>query len=143
MAQEKSQKKPVICAAGGIIFRSTAGGGEVLIIHRARYNDWCLPKGKLEEGESFKDAAVREVKEETGYDVSITGFAGAVSYEVGQKQKVVQFWNMEVKGESNFKASEEVEEIRWMDVNGALKILDYPKEKELLKKIHGKPGNVV
>ena len=135
MTQNKKQPYPVIYAAGGVISRQTPRGTEILIIHRGRYNDWCLPKGKLEKNESFEAAALREVKEETGYDTRITDFAGCVAYKVKQIQKIVLFWMMETISHNSFEPSEEVEEIKWIDVPGALELLDYPKEKELIKNI--------
>jgi len=139
MAQDETKKYPVIFASGGIIPRQTPKGTEILIIHRSRYDDWCLPKGKLKGSESFPEAAIREVKEETGYDTRITGFAGCVDYEVDKKQKVVLFWNMEAVGECSFKPSDEVLEIRWLSVENAEKTLDYSLEKDLLMKVFNKP----
>ena len=135
MTRNKKQLYPVIYAAGGVISRQTPRGLEILIVHRGRYNDWSLPKGKLDQNESFEDAAVREVKEETGYDARITDFAGCVAYKVKQIQKIVLFWMMETIAEGSFEPSEEVAGIKWIDVPGALELLDYPKEKELIKNI--------
>jgi 8-oxo-dGTP pyrophosphatase MutT (NUDIX family) len=123
-----------IRAAGGLVWRDSTRGREVAVIHRARYGDWTLPKGKLNPGEDWRDAAVREVKEETGCTVRLIDFAGTVSYETGGRQKVVQYWNMESVGQSEFEPSEEVEEIRWLSVKKALEVLDYDGERELLRK---------
>ena len=62
------QKNAEIRAAGGIIVRAAKKGPKVLLVHRKRYNDWSFPKGKLEEDQKFKEAALREVMEETGYE---------------------------------------------------------------------------
>ena len=134
---DESNDVNTIRAAGGLVWRDSVQGREVVVIHRARYGDWTLPKGKLNPGEEWKDAAVREVKEETGYDVQLKGFAGKVSYKVGDTQKIVQFWNMAPVGESKFQPSEEVKEIMWLSVQKALEVLDYDGERELLRKNSG------
>jgi len=86
----------VIRAAGGIVWKETPEGRKVAVVHRARYGDWCLPKGKLKENESWEEAALREVKEETGCDARITGVAGSVSYDVKGTPKTVRFFTMEM-----------------------------------------------
>jgi 8-oxo-(d)GTP phosphatase len=123
-----------IRAAGGLVWRDSASGREVAVIHRARYGDWTLPKGKLNPGEDWKDAAVREVEEETGCSVQLKDFAGIVSYETDGRQKVVQYWNMESVGESKFEPSEEVAEIKWLSVQKALEVLNYGGERDILRK---------
>jgi len=125
----------MIKAAGGLVWRDSVQGREVAVIHRARYGDWTLPKGKLKPGEDWSDAAIREVKEETGYDVRLQSFAGKVSYRVGDAQKEVQFWNMMPIGDSKFEASEEVESVMWLSVQKALEVLDYEGERDLLRKM--------
>ena len=92
----------VIEAAGGVIWRETGRGRDMALIHRARYDDWTLPKGKLEAGERWQEGALREIKEETGCDVEIVSFAGAVGYTVKGVAKVVLFWNMKAAGECAF-----------------------------------------
>ena len=82
----------------------------------------------------MNDAAAREVKEETGCNVQLRDFAGTVSYETGGRQKIVQYWNMESVGQSEFKPSEEVAEVKWLSVQKALEMLDYGGEREMLRK---------
>jgi len=122
-----------IRAAGGLVWRDSVHGREIAVIHRARHRDWTLPKGKLEPGEDWKEAAVREVKEETGYCVQLKSFAGKISYNIKGTPKVVQFWNMEPIGESKFEPSKEVDRVRWLSVQKALEVLDYDAERELLR----------
>src|ERR1700674_1290382 len=86
----------VIQAAGGVLHRETSSGDEVLIVHRKRYGDWTLPKGKLKPGESFTEAALREVEEETGCSVHLDEYLGAIGYSVGELAKVVLFWRMSI-----------------------------------------------
>lgn len=122
----------IILAAGGLLWKKASRGLEIQVIHRARYGDWCLPKGKIKEGETWEKAALREVWEETGCEAKITSFAGITQYKVNELPKVVFFWNMEAVGECSFKASEEVDQVLWMNPREAIKRLDYPEEKELL-----------
>jgi 8-oxo-dGTP diphosphatase len=93
-----------------------------------------FPRGKLEPGEDWRDAAIREVKEETGYSVQLQSFAGVVSYKVKGVPKVVQFWNMAPIGESKFEPSEEVDRVMWLSLQKALEVLDYESERDLLRK---------
>src|ERR1700743_1070215 len=91
---------PMIEAAGGLLWRETAGTTEIAVVHRKRYGeDWTLPKGKLKSGESSLEAALREVHEETGYRATIISFAGAISYETSHGAKRVLFWNMSAEGQ--------------------------------------------
>ena len=123
----------VIEAAGGIVWRRGAFGREVLAVHRPRYNDWTLPKGKREPGESWAETAVREVEEEASCKVRITGFASCVSYPVRDRIKLVLFWNMEVVEDRPFVANEEVDQRAWLTVEQALSKLHYENERALLK----------
>jgi 8-oxo-dGTP pyrophosphatase MutT (NUDIX family) len=86
----------VVRAAGGLVTRPATGGGvEVLVVHRPRYDDWSLPKGKAEPGESDEDAALREVEEETGYRCTLGTELPTVHYEDRRgRQKQVRFWRM-------------------------------------------------
>ncbi len=124
----------MIRAAGGIVWRETPEGRKVAVVHRTRYDDWCLPKGKLKENESWEEAALREVNEETGCEARITGFAGRVSYEVRGKPKLVLFYTMEAIGECLFTESDEIKEVLWLLPEEALKKLHYAKERDVLSK---------
>lgn len=102
----------VILAAGGIVCRHTPHGDEILIVHRKRYDDWTLPKGKLREGEPFKAAAFREVKEETGCSASVDGYLGAIDYLVEGTPKVVFYWRMSPVQQEQISDHEEVAEVQ-------------------------------
>jgi 8-oxo-dGTP pyrophosphatase MutT (NUDIX family) len=123
----------IIQAAGGLVWRASPRGKELAVIHRARYDDWTLPKGKLKHGERWQAAALREVQEETGCRVQLGSFAGCVSYLVGGTPKVTLFWNMTLTGECDFCPSEEVDELQWLTVQEALARLNYLGEKALIK----------
>jgi 8-oxo-dGTP pyrophosphatase MutT (NUDIX family) len=130
MAQPSSSA--VILAAGGLVWRGTPQGYEIAVIHRSRYGDWTLPKGKLEPEESLVSAAVREVREETGCQVRIATFAGAMGYEARGVPKIVAMWNMEVVDCDPLVASDEVDGMEWLSVGAALKRLDHALERDLL-----------
>jgi len=124
----------MIFAAGGIVWKETPEGRKVAVIHRSRYDDWSLPKGKLIEKESWEEAAIREVKEETGCDARITGFAGSVSYQSKGNAKIVCFFTMEALRESAFTDVSEVKEVLWLSPEEALRRLDYERERALLSR---------
>lgn len=126
-----------IKAAGGLVWRDAERGRQLLVIHRERYDDWSLPKGKLDPGESWPDAARREVAEETGYAVTFQEFAGVTTYYHGRRPKVVLFWNMVVSGESSppvasDQTTPEVDKMLWVDADEAANRLSYPAERALV-----------
>ncbi len=125
--------RKITYAAGGIVWRDSAHGREVLLISRPKHQDWTLPKGHIEAGESWDAAAQREVKEETGYDTAITGFAGFTAYAAKGKAKVVLFWHMTPVGECEFEPSDEVSDYDWVPASEALDRLTYRKDRELLR----------
>lgn len=131
---DKQANVDVIQAAGGLVWRNANGEKELAIIHRPKHDDWTLPKGKLEPGESWKEAALREVLEETVCQVEIENFAGCICYTPKDIPKIVLYWNMKLIDEGNFKPNKEVDQIRWLKVDEALAILGYQSERELIKK---------
>lgn len=128
----------VIKAAGGIIERQAPSGIEIMLVHRNRYeSEWCLPKGKLKDQENWRQTALREVKEETGYDCSLKEFADTISYITDNNSpKLVLFWKMEVKGPYQFQPSEEVDKVEWFPLSQAVSRLKHPKEIELVKQTY-------
>jgi 8-oxo-dGTP pyrophosphatase MutT (NUDIX family) len=122
----------MIKAAGGLVWRQGPGGRELALIHRRRYKDWSLPKGKLKNGESWQQAALREVQEETGCEALLGDFAGQIDYEVRGTPKRVLFWHMQVIDECQFDPNEEVDAIEWLSPDRALKRLNYAGERALL-----------
>lgn len=130
---------PVIKAAGGILLRSTPRGEEVMIVYRNRYQDWTLPKGKLKDGESFPEAALREVEEETGCSCRLGTYLGAISYAYNGIPKVVMFWKMAVIEEKPIASSEEIGEAAWIPVATAMQRMTHAQEKSLLARVAGAP----
>jgi 8-oxo-dGTP pyrophosphatase MutT (NUDIX family) len=122
----------VVRAAGGIVWWLDGRVRRLAVIHRPKYRDWSLPKGKLEVDESWQQAALREVLEETGCEASLGDFAGQICYLVKGHPKVVLYWNMERVGECSFTPSREVDCVEWLSRSEALKRLAHPAERRLL-----------
>lgn len=116
-----------------MLWRKTNGSYEIAIIYRKHYADWSLPKGKLHNGETWLQAALREVKEETGYTVQVVGFAGAVSYSISTGAKVVCFYHMLPVGNPGDQLDDEVARVIWLPIEAAREKLQYPLEKALLE----------
>ena len=112
-------------AAGGVVLRD----GCVLVVHRPRYDDWSLPKGKLRLGESWQAAALREVEEETGLRCELGELVGATRYGL----KEVRYFRMTADGEP--RAQNEVDEVRWVALADLPSVLTYERDVELLKRL--------
>ncbi len=131
MARQRSND--VIEAAGLIVWRESEGKRELAVIHRKRYDDWSLPKGKLKKNEDWIEGAIRETKEETGCKATPTRFAGCLCYTVGSSPKLVMFWEADLVKQGSIKDGGEGCSLHWMTLEEALKQIDYGDEKELLK----------
>lgn len=123
----------VIEAAGGLLWRETAAGLELALIHRPSHDDWTLPKGKREDGESWQDTALREVREETGCRAELDSYAGSIGYIADGTPKVVLFWNMHVVEVREFKPNHEVDRLVWLPLEQAIKKMSYAVEIAFLK----------
>jgi len=134
--RKKTMQKRVIRAAGGLLWRDSEGGLELAVVHRPRYDDWVLPKGHLDKGEGWEDAAVREVIEETCCQAKIGDFAGTISYLANGKPKIVLFWHMSLLGEDDFIPTKETDSIHWLTVEEALEQLQYSTERALVSRNH-------
>jgi 8-oxo-dGTP diphosphatase len=115
-------------AAGGVVLRE----GRVALVHRPRYDDWTLPKGKLDPGESFEDAALREVMEETGLRCRLVRELPAIEYTVKGRPKTVLYWLMDVESDAGFVVNDEVDELRWLVPADALALLSYERDRDVL-----------
>jgi 8-oxo-dGTP diphosphatase len=121
-------------AAGGVIVRDGEAGTEVCVVHRPRYNDWSFPKGKLDPGESFEEAALREVEEETGLRCTLEAELPSTEYRDSKdRPKIVRYWQMEVDEDPGFEPNDEVDELRWLPMAEAAELLTYERDKELLQ----------
>jgi 8-oxo-dGTP diphosphatase len=133
--QQEAAPLPVIVeGAGGLVTRPAASGEpEVLVVHRPRYDDWSLPKGKLEPGESFEDAAVREVEEETGVRCELAAELAPHRYvDRKGRDKVVRWWRMTPVATRPFVANDEVDELRWIRAGEAATLLTYDADRKLV-----------
>ena len=116
-------------AAGGVVVRD----GQVLVVHRPRYDDWSLPKGKLEDGESWEAAALREVEEETGVAGRLLAELDDDHYTDRKgRPKRVRWWHMAPVAEGLRDPDDEVDEVRWVSLADALDLLTYAHERRLV-----------
>jgi len=123
---------PTIWAAGTAPYRTRNGKIEFLIVHRKRYSDWSLPKGKLDRGESFKRCAERETEEESGVTGVVEAAIGTVGYVTGAgNNKVVRYWLLRVK-EHDFAPNAEVDKVRWLRPKKAIEKATYTRDSAIL-----------
>ena len=136
MKKNNNSQNKVIEAAGGVIYTETSSGIKVAIIYRKEYDDWSLPKGKRDPGESWQETALREAREETGCPVKLKEFIGSTAYPVRAGPKVVLFWLMKTKNKKGCKLepNKEVEMVKWISPGRALKLLDYKDERAIVRK---------
>src|ERR1700735_5635462 len=105
--------RALVLAAGGIVLRQEATP-LIAVVRLRKRNEWVLPKGKLDDGETPRDAAEREVLEETGHDVSVHEFLGTLVYESGGRFKVVRYWRMEARGGQVHELMDDVRAVGWL-----------------------------
>ncbi len=120
-------------AAGAVVTRK---GGDVLLVHRPKYDDWSFPKGKLDPGEHTVTAAVREVAEETGLDVRLGPALAPQRYRMSNgRWKAVDYWTARVIGSddvSTYRVNEEIDAVEWVEWQAAMRRLTYPHDRDTL-----------
>jgi 8-oxo-dGTP pyrophosphatase MutT (NUDIX family) len=133
-SRESNEDRDLVEAAGGVVQRRRDDGTwEVALIHRPKYDDWTLPKGKLDPGETEVRAAIREVEEETGMLCALGREVGSVAYvDNSGRDKTVRYWLMTPK-RGRFHPTREVDELRWLTMEGALSVLSYDRDRSILR----------
>ena len=122
----------VIGAAGGVLWRDRDGVREYAIIHRPKYDDWTLPKGKLDPGETHEQAALREVAEETGLRCELGEELSPARYRDRKgRDKLVRYFRMSPVG-GHFEPNDEVDELRWLSPGEADALLGYEHDRALI-----------
>lgn len=127
-------KKRKIVAAGGVILRERSGTQQVLLIHRDRYDDWSLPKGKGEADELLPETALREITEETGVDAVLDLRLPSIRYDTSTGPKVSHYWRATVKRQRNRKPDHEVSQVKWFSIEDALARVTYEAEQDLIRR---------
>jgi 8-oxo-dGTP diphosphatase len=132
---------PTVIAAGGVVWRKNSEDQtEVLLVHRPRYDDWSLPKGKVEDGEALIACAYRELMEESGLNIKLGPFIGSVEYFVADGLKHVAYWSASILGENEpFHPNEEVDDVLWLTLDAALIKATRESDKDILKRFADVP----
>lgn len=132
----------VVHAAGAVLWRTAGGALEVAVIHRPRYDDWSLPKGKVDPGECEPVTAVREILEETGHRARLGRRLGVVGYPIAQGTKKVRYWAAQsLDGPADFVPNHEVDRLAWLPATEAMKILEYPQDRKILRRFAKAPAD--
>ena len=126
-------RTPVL-AAGGIVLRRETPPRFAVVRLRKR-NEWVLPKGKLDDGETARAAAEREVLEETGHAVEVHEFLGTLVYESGGRSKVVHYWRMDAGGRPVRELMSDIREVDWLPLDAALDRLSRSYERMFLENV--------
>jgi 8-oxo-dGTP pyrophosphatase MutT (NUDIX family) len=145
--RQTRQPKPEVRAAGGVIWRAvtvadeagvTRPSGEIVLIHRPRYDDWSFPKGKLNRREAYLRAALREVLEETGLVCQVGDELPSTTYVDGKgRTKLVRYWMMRVIAVEPWAPNDEVDQRRWVPIDEAERLLTYAHDREMLAGLAG------
>lgn len=127
-----SPSPTVVKAAGAVIYREHNGEIEIVVVHRTKYDDWSLPKGKVDPGESLPQTAVRELHEETGYECALENWLCTTSYPLDDKEvKKVTYWSARAKS-GDFSPNNEVDELLWLPVKKARNKVSYKLDRHVI-----------
>jgi 8-oxo-(d)GTP phosphatase len=135
----------IVYAAGAVLWRLSSADSanlelEIAVIHRPRYDDWSLPKGKVDPGETAPVAAVREVLEETGHHAILGRRLDMISYSIDQGVKKVYYWAARSTG-GEFTPGKEVDELVWLPIAPAMEKLDYAQDRKVLRRFMKCPAD--
>jgi 8-oxo-dGTP pyrophosphatase MutT (NUDIX family) len=133
---QKGGAAATVRAAGGVITRDGPHGAEILLVHRPRYDDWSLPKGKAEPGESDEACALREVEEETSLECAL-GEEVAVTHYVDARgrPKQVRYFAMTPRAGSEASPRNEVDAVRWLSPERASETLSYKRDRDIVARL--------
>ena len=126
--------RAAVLAAGGIVLRQEETP-LIAVVRLRKRNEWVLPKGKLDDDETARDAAEREVVEETGHDVSVHEFLGTLVYESGGRFKAVHYWRMEAGGEPTHELMDDIKAVDWLPLDAAIVRLSRGYERAFLENV--------
>ena len=133
---ERAGERPLVRAAGGVVWRRSGSAVQVVLVHRPRYDDWTLPKGKVDAGETDEDAALREVREEASITAALGAELPSTTYlDRSGKDKSVRYWAMTVV-EGSPSGDNEVDVAEWVDLDEARSRLTYPHDVLVLEALH-------
>ncbi|SDZ99626.1 MULTISPECIES: NUDIX hydrolase [unclassified Mycobacterium] len=130
-----------VLAAGAVLWRPGESGEPLIaVVHRPRYDDWSLPKGKVDPGETEPVTAVREILEETGYASVLGRRLASVSYPLEYGTKKVRYWAARTT-DGDFSPNSEVDKLDWLPVAEAMLRLQYPHDRKVLRRFTRRPGD--
>jgi 8-oxo-dGTP diphosphatase len=145
MAVDGGAGQSEIRAAGAVVWRPGAGGPQVALVHRSRYDDWSLPKGKRQPGEHLLLTAVREVAEETGVRVVLGRRLPSTHYERDGRAKTVDYWAARPADgvQPGFTPNDEVDQVDWLDVPAARARLSYAHDVSVIDEFAAGPPDTI
>jgi 8-oxo-dGTP diphosphatase len=127
-------------AAGGLVWRRFRGVEQILVVHRSAYDDWSLPKGKLDAGEPEWVAAAREVQEETSLRCDLGPDLGTISYRDSEgRPKIVRYWQMPLPPGQRAAAANEIDAVRWARIDEAVSLLSYAHDRDVVRRLRRLP----